>query len=131
MSDFRSDDPRRGRPDQAGGEQPRAEPEIIPPGAPDPVRPGGARASDAEPEGFPGAVFITVDEQGRTRYTKIEPPGPFAVAIGMLVLGGIVAAILLVALGLVLFWVPVIVIAVALVLFSSYLKAAWQRLTGR
>lgn len=126
MSDFRSDDPRPGRP-----EQPRAEPEIIPPGAPDPVRPGGARASEVGPEGFPGAVFITVDEQGRTRYTKIEPPGPFAVAIGMLVIGGIVAAILLVALGLVLFWVPVIVIAVALVLFSSYLKAAWQRFMGR
>lgn len=121
MSENRSDDPRSGRP-----EQPRAEPEIIPPGAPDPRRPG-----TGAPEDFPGAVFITVDQDGRTRYTKIEPPGPFSVAIGMLVLGAVVAAILLVALGLVLFWVPVIVIVIAVLLFSSYLKAAWRRFMGR
>ncbi|RAI41370.1 hypothetical protein [Rhodoplanes roseus] len=122
MSQNRSDE---SRPDRS--ERPRAEPEIIPPGAPDP-RPADREAG---PEGFPGAVFITVDQDGRTRYTKIEPPGPLSIAVGLLVLGAIVGAILLVALGMVLFWVPVIVVTIAVLLFSSYLKAVWRRFMGR
>lgn len=123
MSDQRSDSSRSDRP-----ERPRAEPEIIPPGAPDPRGQGPG----AGPEDFAGgSVFITVDRDGRTRYTRIEPPGPFAVAMGVLVLGAIVGAVLLLALGVVLFWVPVIVITIAVLVFSSYLKAAWRRFMGR
>lgn len=123
MSDHRTDP---SRPD--GPERPRAEPEIIPPGAPDPRRPG----AQAGPEDFSGGtVFITVDQDGRTRYARIKPPGPFAVAMGLIVLAVIVGAILLVALGMVLFWVPVVVITIAVLVFSSYLKAAWARFVGR
>ncbi|NVO16819.1 MAG: hypothetical protein HXX10_22575 [Rhodoplanes sp.] len=126
MSDHPTDEFRQNR-----SERPRAEPEIIPPGAPDPRRPGAQPGHNAGPEDFSGTVFITVDQDGRTHYTKIEPPGPFAVAMGLIVLGVIVGAILLVALGMVLFWVPVVVITIAVLVFSSYLKAAWARFMGR
>ena len=116
------------RPDSADRpERPRAEPEIIPPGAPDPRR----RSAEPDPEEMPGAVFITVDQDGRTRYTKIEPPGPLAVGIGLLVLGAVAVTIMLLVLGLVLVWVPVIAAVIAVLLFSRYLKAAWQRFMGR
>lgn len=115
-------------------DSPHPEPEIIPPGAlpHDRVTPRprpNPRFADAGPRRE--AVFIMVDQDGRTHTARLEPPGPFAVAGAVMVLGLIAAAVLLVALGFVLFWVPVIAIVVAALAFSGYLRGAWWRLTGR
>ncbi|WP_146617603.1 hypothetical protein [Rhodoplanes serenus] len=137
MTDHRSDHPfDRAASSQPGAgepERPRVEPEIIPPGAPDPdPRLDPRRSAGRGPEGFPdGAVFVTIDRDGQPRYTRIEPPGPISTVLGLVILGAVAAGILLVALGVVLFWVPVAIVVVAALVFSGYLRGLWRRFMGR
>lgn len=129
MSDYPTD---RSKP-----EKPRSEPEIIPPGQGDASPwshdagwPDAARAANHGDSTSPGtAVFISVDEQGRTRYHTFTPPGPFTIGVVLALLGLIGAAILLLAFGLVLFLIPVVAIAVVALFLSSRIRTWWQRLT--
>jgi hypothetical protein len=73
-------------------------------------------------------VFISVDEQGRTRYRTFTPPGPFTIGVVLALLGLIGAAILLLAFGLVLFLIPLVAIAVAALALSSRVRMWWRRL---
>jgi hypothetical protein len=116
-------------------ESPRNEPEIIPPGGdgspwaqagwpPDPARAAfgeDARAQDS-------AVFITVDEEGRTRYRTFTPPGPFTIGLVIALVGLVGAAILLLALGFILFLIPVLAVAVAALVLSGRVRSWWRRL---
>lgn len=108
-------------------ETPRSEPEILPPG----TEPRGRAENPFGGHARGETVFVTVDREGRTRYATFKPPGPFSIALGVVVIGLIAAAILFVALGFVLFWVPVIAIVIAGLAFSGYLRGAWRSLTGR
>lgn len=124
MSDHSSD--RFSRPPP---ETPRSEPEIIPPGRSDPR--GGWPIEEAGPRDGAGdcashAVFITVDDEGRARYRSFTPPGPFMIGLVLTLLGLVGAAILLLALGFVLFLIPVAALAVGALLISGRVRRWWN-----
>lgn len=116
--------------DRAPPQKPRSEPEIIPPG-----REGSPWAQEGWPfdaAGKPGAnpaadaaVFITVDEQGRTHYQTFKPPGPFTIGLVLAILGLVGAAILMLALGFVLFLIPIVAVAVVALVLSGRVRAWW------
>jgi hypothetical protein len=107
-------------PDYPRPEQPRVEPEILPPDGDEPVG-----------RGMPSRMFVFVDRDGRARFTSFRPPGPLTLMLALLILGAIGAAILVLVLGFVLVWIPAAVLAVAALAFSSQIRAAWRRLLGR
>ncbi|MGZ9107106.1 MAG: hypothetical protein ACXW3M_15165, partial [Rhodoplanes sp.] len=72
--------------------------------------------------------FITVDEQGRTRYRTFTPPGPFTIGVVLALIGLIGAAILLLALGFVLFLIPVVAVVIAALALSGRVRTWWRRL---
>ena len=98
-------------------EPPRAAPEIIPPGG------RGARPNGA-------GVFLYVDKDGTTRRATFRAPGPFVIILALLVIGLIAAVILVALLGLVLIWIPVVVIMIAALVLSGTVRAYWRRLRG-
>jgi hypothetical protein len=94
-------------------EQPRSEPEIIPPGA------GG---SDPRSQ-----IWISVDRRGGTHRIYLARPGPFAIMLGLALVGLIAAAILLVLLSAVLIWIPVAILVIGALLLSGYIRYYWRR----
>ncbi len=90
-----------------GPEQPRVEPEIIPPD-----RDGRGRSG---PEG----VFFRFDERDGVRRVFVARPGWPTILLGLLATGVIAALVLLLLAGLVLIWVPLLVIGVVLALVSG------------
>jgi hypothetical protein len=107
-------------PDYPRPEQPRAEPEILPPDGDEPIG-----------RGMPPRMFVFVDREGRTRFAKFRPPGPLTLVLALVILGAIAASVLVLLLGFVLIWIPAAVLVVAALAFSSQIRAAWRRLTGR
>jgi hypothetical protein len=101
-------------------EQPRVEPEILPPDGDEPIG-----------RGMPSRMFIFVDREGRTRFASFRPPGPLTLMLALVILGAIGAAILVLVLGFVLVWIPAAVLVVAALAFSSQIRTAWRRLIGR
>lgn len=83
-------------------ERPKAEPEIIPPGAPGP-----------SPRGAGWVWHASGRSHGRT--VRFETRGPLALLVALLMLGVGAAVVLALLLGLVLLWIPVsLAIAVAI-----------------
>lgn len=98
-----------------GSEQPRHEPEIIPPGR------NGAQAEAS-------AVWIRIEERDGVRRLYLKRPGPLSIALALL-LAGLVAAVVLVLLaGIVLIWIPVVVGVILLALLSASLRRHWRQL---
>jgi hypothetical protein len=93
-------------------EQPRSEPEIIPP----------PRRGEEEPR-----VWVSVDEHGAQRI-YIARPSAFSIILALVLAGVVLVAVVLVLLGLVLFWIPVAIVVVALVLLSGTVRYYWRRL---
>ncbi len=121
--------------DRLTPEKPRSEPEIIPPGrgdgspwSQDTRWPDEFRAGEGDPGAQASGVFITVDEQGRTRYRTFTPPGPFTIGIVLALIGLIGAAILMLALGFVLFLIPVVAVVIAALALSGRVRTWWRRL---
>jgi hypothetical protein len=121
--------------DRLTPEKPRSEPEIIPPGrgddspwSKDTRWPDKLRGREGDPDALASSVFITVDEQGRTRYRTFTPPGPFTIGIVLALIGLIGAAILLLALGFVLFLIPVVAVVIAALALSGRVRSWWRRL---
>jgi len=82
-------------------EQPKVEPEIIPP---------GARG------GYQARIWLRADDRP-ARFVHIETRGLFAIALALLMLGVVFVALLALLLGIVLLWIPLAVgFAVALIL---------------
>jgi hypothetical protein len=71
-------------------EQPKVEPEIIPPGAPD---------------GRQARIWLNADDR-RAHFIRIETRGLFAIALALLMLGVVFVALLALLLGVVLLWIP-------------------------
>ena len=98
-------------------EQPRYEPEIIPPGRDERRGRGGGDAY----------VWTSFDDRG-THRIYVARPGPFSIIVALILAGLVLAAIVLLLAGLVLFWIPVVVLVVAALLLSGYVRYYWRRL---
>jgi len=101
-------------------EQPRAEPEIIPPD-----RDGGA----ANWRRAPGTAWQRgpwhrggFDEIHGTHRVYVGRVGPFGIALLLLAIAAVIAVILIAVLGAVLIWIPVIAVAVAIAAFSRLFR---------
>jgi Flp pilus assembly protein TadB len=92
--------------------RPRSEPEIIPPGA----------------EFRERRVFVSIDEEGGRQRIFIAQPGPFTVFFALLLGALALAAIVLVLFGVLLFWIPVLILIVAAILLSGTIRYYWWRL---
>jgi hypothetical protein len=92
------------------GDKPRAEPEIIPPGAP---------LRSSRTHGFADQHFSQ-----RIYVAKIGPLGIILLALAI----GVVSLVIFVfVLGAFLFWIPVIGLLVAAGMFSGVLRTPWRR----
>lgn len=94
-------------------EKPRYEPEIIPPG-----RAGAKRRSH---------IWMSIDESGTHRF-YLARPGPFTIFVALVLAGLVVAAIVLLLLGVVLIWIPAVVLIVGALLLSVTIRSYWRRL---
>src|SRR5262245_66135205 len=95
-------------------EYPRSEPEILPP------------ERDRRRAGHQSHVWIwTSDGGGGT--PRLTAPGIFAILLAFAFAGLVAAMILLVALGAVLFWVPVIIITIGALLLAAAVRQYWRR----
>jgi hypothetical protein len=101
-------------------EQPRFEPEIIPPDAAGP-RPGADR----------DGVFVFIDERGGARRMRVGKPGPFSFILAFMIAGLALAGILLLAFSVLVVLVPVIAIAAAALIAYVYLCGTWRRVQNR
>jgi hypothetical protein len=92
------------------GEQPQNEPEIFRP---------GERITPSRSDPLGGSEFVQRVYVGRL--------GPFGLA--MLALGFVIAVVVLLALlvGVLLFWIPIVVVIVAATIFAGALRSRWRR----
>jgi hypothetical protein len=109
-------DPSDRRGPEPAPEVPRHEPEVIPP---------GFRGQSPD-----GGVFVYVDEHGNTRRATFKAPGPFFIIVVLLTVGLIAAIAMVALLGLVLIWIPVLVVMIAALVLSGTIRAWWRRLRG-
>jgi hypothetical protein len=96
---------------QPSNERPRSEPEIIPP-------------KHVESRG--GVKWTSFDQRG-TQRIYVARPGPFSVAIMLLMLAALVAILSLVLIGTFLIWIPLAILLIAAALISGW----WQRIFRR
>jgi hypothetical protein len=89
--------------------RPRSEPEIIPPGQ--------ARDEDQS------RIWISVDGNDGPRRIYLAQPSPFAIIVGLAVLGLIAALMLILLLSVAVIWIPVVIVLVAAFVLSVY----WRR----
>jgi hypothetical protein len=99
-------------------ERPRAEPEIIPPHA------------RSRRGGF-DSVFLRVEEgDDGIRRIYLKKPGPFTVILVLLAAGAVAALFFLLLAGLMLLWIPLIVVGVLFAVFSVSARDLWSRMQG-
>jgi hypothetical protein len=99
-------------------ERPRVEPEIIPPNA----RRGGG--------GFEN-LFVRVEESDDGfRRVQIKKIGPFTLAMILLGVGLAVGIVFLLLAGLVLLWIPIVILGILFALFSVSARDMWRRVQG-
>jgi hypothetical protein len=97
-------------------DKPRSEPEIIPPG-------GRSPREDSQ-------IFIALDD-GRGGRVYVARPGPFTIILVLMIVGLIAAVILVALLGFVLIWIPIVIAVIAAAFLSASIRHYWQRLFGR
>lgn len=96
-------------------EQPRTEPEIIPPGE--------ARRAEALSQ-----MRMRFDERVGVHRIVIVRPGLPWVVLGLIIVGLIAIVAALVVAGLVLLWIPLLIVVVLVALVSGRLREAARRL---
>ena len=94
-------------------ERPRAEPEIIPPGA----TPRGARPR----------VRVFVGRADATGHAPFKAPGPFTIAAVLLGLGLLVGLVLFLALGALLIALPVLAVVLSAAVAFGVLRRSFRR----
>ena len=102
-----------------GPEQPRSEPEIIPPGR-DQRGPRGGGSFDS--------AWLGIDERDGVRRVYLKRPSIWAIVLALLVVGVVAGLVLLVLAGLVLFWVPVVAVVILLTIVSAAMRSRWHQL---
>jgi CHASE2 domain-containing sensor protein len=90
------------------------EPEVIPPGRPDPARRRGVTR-----------IWIAVGS--RDGRIHVGRPGPLGIAIALLLLGLVAAATLALLIGVFLIWIPVVGVVLAALLLRGMIREWWQR----
>jgi hypothetical protein len=100
---------RRGPP-----EYPHSEPEIIPP----------ERHAERDPNSH---VWIWVADQDGVRRASIRTPSPLTIVLVLALVSIIAFGILIVALGAVLIWLPVVVLAFCALLLMATARQYWWR----
>lgn len=106
-------------------EQPRSEPEILPPDG-RAQGPGGRRRPDPN-----ARVFVYVDRDGNTQRVNVSTPGPFTIILVLLAVALVTAVLFAFILGALFFLIPVAAIAVAALIGWLYARNFWRRLRGR
>ncbi len=105
-------------PDRPRAEQPRVEPEIIPPGEDMRRQRGGFES-----------VFVHVEEgPDGIRRVQLKKPGPFTIVLILLGIGLAVGLFFVVLSALVLLWIPIVIVGILFAMFSSAGRQYWQRL---
>jgi hypothetical protein len=97
-------------------ERPKVEPEILPP----------ERAEDTPPPRRPHMIWFTLDRSGRDG--QVAAPGPLAFVLVLLAIGVVAGVILMLLLGAVLLWIPVVGAILLVLLVSSFLRGIWSRI---
>lgn len=96
-------------------ERPRSEPEIIPPGQ-------GSRT-----ERGPGGIWMRVEQTDGTQRIYIGRPSIPALILGLIVVGFVAALAFLAMAGLLLVWMPILVVGIVLALLSNKIRRQWRR----
>jgi hypothetical protein len=110
-------------PERPRAENPHHEPEILLPGE-------EPRDEASGQESFE-SIFIRIDEDGEG-FSRIHVarPGPFSILIGLLAIGFVVAILVLLLLGAMLIWVPLMIAGLLLAAFSRPLRNLWRQIRG-
>jgi hypothetical protein len=95
-------------------ERPHSEPEIIPPSGREP-------APDAR-------ITIRTENTDGFQRVYIARPGPFSIILALAVVGLVAAVALLLLVGFVVIWVPVVIVLVLAALLSGTIRHYWRRL---
>jgi len=103
------------QPDRPQPERPRVEPEILPP-----------ERSEGPPR--PAGVFVRFDQLGGTHRVFIARPSLSSVILAGLIIALVVALVFLLLASLVLFWIPIVVGVIVLLLLTGYARYGWWRL---
>lgn len=99
-------------------ERPRVEPEIIPPGA------------QSRQRGF-DSLFVRVEEgDDGIRRIYLKKPGPFTIALILLAAGTLGVLFFVLLAGLMILWIPLVVIGILFAMFSGSARDWWSRVTG-
>jgi hypothetical protein len=100
--------------DRRPPERPRSEPEIIPPD-----RGGGTRA---KPD-----VFVWVADGEGMRRATLTLPGPLTIFLVLALIALVAGVILIVVLGAVLLWIPVVILMFGALLLAAAARQYWAR----
>jgi hypothetical protein len=105
-------------PNAPRAERPRVEPEIIPPHA-------STRQSGFE------AVFVRVEEgPDGIRRVYLKKPGTFTIVLVLLAAGAVAALFFLLLAGLMLLWIPLVIVGILFAVFSVSARDLWSRVQG-
>jgi hypothetical protein len=105
--------------DPSGPERPRSAPEIIPPGRDGRTERGRERG--------PGGIWMRVEESDGAQRIYIGRPSIPALILGLLIVGFVAALAFLAMAGLLLVWMPILVVGIVLALLSSTIRRQWRR----
>jgi hypothetical protein len=98
--------------------QPAVEPEIIPPDRP-----------AARPNRNQTRAWITLKTR-QGSYDYVGTPGPLAIMLALLALGGLAVVVLLILLGTFLVLIPLLVVLVGVLIVSALLSRGVRRIRG-
>ena len=73
-------------------------------------------------------VWTSVDEHGGTRRVYVAQPSPLTITLVLIVAALVLVAIVLLLLGLVLFWIPVVVLVIGALILAGCIRYYWARL---
>lgn len=99
-----------------GPEQPRVEPEIIPPG------------EDARARANAERIFMQFNSGSGFHRVYIARPGLPSIILTVLILGVILAVIFLVLAGIVFLWIPILIGGILLAVASGTIRYRWRQL---
>jgi hypothetical protein len=99
-------------------ERPRVEPEIIPPNA------------QRRQRNF-DSLFVRIEEgDDGIRRVYLKKPGPFTIVMILLAAGTLGALFFLLLAGLMLLWIPLVIVGVAAAMFSGSARQLWSNVSG-
>ena len=99
-------------------ERPRVEPEIIPPHA------------RTRQRGF-DSMFVRVEEgDDGIRRVYLKKPDTFSIVLILLAAGAVAALFFLLLAGLMLLWIPLVIIGILFAVFSISARDLWSRVQG-